>query len=95
MSRVGSWILNLGILRPLNFGSLLDLLDRVFSVLLFFAIPLAVIIFGFAGIMFLSSAGDEQRVTRAKAILFWGIVGLATVLLARGILYTIIRFFVR
>ena len=89
----GSSGINLTSLKPGNFSDFLSLLSCVFSFLLYFAIPIAVLVFVLAGVMFLTSRGEPDKVTTAKKIVLWGTVGFSVVLLAKGILSTILLFF--
>ncbi|MDP3963382.1 MAG: hypothetical protein Q8Q39_02695 [bacterium] len=88
----GSFTFQGGLLRSANFGDFMALLNAVFTYLLYFAIPIAVIVFAIAGFMFLTSRGDPGRLGTAKRIFIWGAIGFGIVLLARGILAIIVDF---
>ncbi|OGZ34218.1 MAG: hypothetical protein A2174_01765 [Candidatus Portnoybacteria bacterium RBG_13_41_18] len=45
-----------------------------------------VIVILYSGLLFMTSAGNEEKVTKAKKMLFWALAGLAIVLLSEGIL---------
>jgi len=47
---------------------------------------LAIIMFLWAGILFLTSAGNEQRITSAKKAVFYAIIGLAIALSGAGLI---------
>jgi hypothetical protein len=49
-------------------------------------LPIIIII---AGFLFLTSGGDPEKVRTAKRMIFWAIIGLAIVVLARGIISVI------
>ena len=89
----GQGSIDLTSLKPGNFSDFLSLLSCVFSFLLYFAIPIAVLVFVLAGVMFLTSRGEPDKITTAKKIVLWGAVGFSVVLLAKGILSTILLFF--
>ena len=55
--------------------------DLIFYIALA-VVPLMIII---GGIMFIIAAGDPQKVNKAKSLLFWSVVGLSILLLARAI----------
>ncbi len=48
------------------------------------AIPIAVAMIVYAGILFLTSAGDTSKVTKAKEVLTYAVVGLAIILIGSG-----------
>lgn len=48
------------------------------------AIPIAVAMIVYAGILFLISAGDTSKVTKAKQVLTYAVVGLAIILIGSG-----------
>ncbi|MDO8557862.1 MAG: pilin [bacterium] len=89
----GSGSLSLDALIPGNFTDFLGLLSCVFSYLVYFAIPIAVIIFALAGMMLLTSRGDPGKTETGKKILLWGLIGFIVVLLSKGILMAILSFF--
>lgn len=75
-----------------------ETIAELISVLLRFAFNLGLVIaplmFVIAGILFLTSAGEPEKVKKAKSLFWYTILGLAIVLLARGIyavIYEILR----
>jgi len=65
-------------------NSVFDLVDKLTTVLLNIAIPIAVIMIIYAGFMFLTSAGNSSRITKAKNILWYTILGFAVLLIGKG-----------
>lgn len=60
-----------------GFPDLINLIDRIIQyVLLFLAIPIAAIMFVYAGILLLFSGGDPGAKTKAKGIFFNAVIGL-------------------
>jgi hypothetical protein len=59
-----------------------DIIDLIFWIGIIIT-PLMILIGGF---YFLTSAGNPQRVQTAKKVIFWTIVGLLIVLLAKGVI---------
>lgn len=59
-----------------------DLLKNGLNLTYFLAGVVAIITIVIAGIMYVSSTGDAGRVTKAKNLLFYAIVGLVLVLVA-------------
>jgi len=47
-------------------------------------VPVATIIFLYAGFLFLTSGGDEEKVKKAKRAVTYAIVGLVIVLIGAG-----------
>lgn len=60
-------------------NNIIDFLFKIAIVL----VPLMVVI---GGIMFLTSAGNLERVNQSKRILVWSMVGFLIILLSKGIL---------
>ena len=48
------------------------------------AIPIAVIMIVYAGVLFLTAQGSEQKVTKAKDVLKYAVIGLAIILIGSG-----------
>ncbi|PIR42100.1 MAG: hypothetical protein COV30_00140 [Candidatus Yanofskybacteria bacterium CG10_big_fil_rev_8_21_14_0_10_37_15] len=48
------------------------------------AIPIAVIMIIYSGVLFLTAQGNSQQVTKAKDVLKWAVVGLAIILIGSG-----------
>ncbi|MBR3256946.1 hypothetical protein IKG02_01500 [Candidatus Saccharibacteria bacterium] len=75
----------------LNGGKVTDiktLVPKVVNALLYVIGILAVIMIIFGGITYTTSAGDSAKVTKAKNIILYGIVGLIVAILA----YAIVNF---
>lgn len=81
------------LLNPLGDDSTIyDLIKRIAYEILVLAIPLAIIMFVVAGIRFMTSAGNEEKVTEARKQLVWTVVGLVVVFMGYA-LVDIIRNF--
>jgi len=68
---------------PLNCDGQCDLLGiikKVIDFLKIIAIPLATIMIIISGIQYLTSAGNEERASRARKTLLYTVIGLAVVL---------------
>ncbi|MEX2090615.1 MAG: pilin [Candidatus Paceibacterota bacterium] len=48
------------------------------------AIPIAVVMIVYSGVLFLTAQGNPQQVTKAKDVLKWAVVGLAIILIGSG-----------
>jgi len=62
------------------------LIDRIINFIWFLAIVFAPIMFLIGGFTFLTSGGDPQKVSKGKNIMIYAAVGLAIVLVAKGII---------
>ena len=70
--------------NPIQATSLIDLAKAIGKFLLQIAIPIAVIIIIYAGILFLTSGGNQDRVKKARTALLYAVVGLAIILIGQG-----------
>lgn len=77
-----------------DFDGLITLAQNVINFLIFkFSAPLAAIMFVYAGILYLTAAGNEGKVTRAHGI-FWDVLlGFCVILAAWLIISFIVNFF--
>ena len=66
-----------------------DLITRIAQFLIVVSIIIAVIFIIWGGIMYMAARGDEDRVSKAKATIFNGIIGAAVVLGVGVILQTL------
>ncbi|HSE35566.1 MAG TPA: pilin [Candidatus Paceibacterota bacterium] len=78
-----------------DFDGLVTLAQNVINFLIFkFSAPLAAIMFVYAGILYLTAAGNEGKVSRAHNI-FWDVLlGFCVILAAWLIINFILNFFV-
>ncbi len=70
--------------NPLKSENLLELIQAVGSFIFNLSIPIAVIMIVYAGVLFLISRGDQAKVSKAREILKYAIIGLAIVLIGSG-----------
>jgi hypothetical protein len=61
----------------------------IINFLLWVAIGIAPLMIVIAGFLFLIAGGDPEKVQTAKRMIFWAVVGLAIVLIAKGIISVI------
>jgi hypothetical protein len=61
-----------------NMTKLLDLMVKI-------GITLSLVVFGWGITMFISSSGDAARVSKAKGIITWGLIGIAVLASLYGI----------
>jgi len=70
--------------NPLGTESFIDLINRVIDFLLKVAVPLAALVILYAGFLFLTAGGNEERVKSAKRAFLWAVVGIIILMIARG-----------
>jgi len=63
--------------------SVTELVLQITSVLMTIVAAAAVIMLIIAGIMYALSAGDEEKMQKAKRIILWSVIGLIVALVAR------------
>ena len=72
-----------------DYGKLIELAKNIINYLILFTIPLAAIAFAWAGFTFITAAGNESKISKAKEI-FWKVSwGFIIVLTAWMIVYLI------
>ena len=62
-----------------------SLLTNILNMVYYIGGSVAVIVIVFAGIMYVASAGDAGRITRAKNMILYAVVGLIVILAAFAI----------
>lgn len=75
--------------NPLQFESLEQLLDAIIDFLIKIGAPLAVIMIIYAGLTWMFAAGEPEKISKARSIIIWTIVGYSIILVAKGILLVI------
>ena len=70
--------------NPLQANNLLELIDVLATWLFNLSIPIVVVMIVYAGVMFLTSRGDTTKVTKARQILLYAVVGFAIILIGKG-----------
>ena len=82
--------INFEIQPPTQVRSLVDLAKAIGRFLFQIAIPITVIIIIYAGLLFLTSGGNQDKVKKARLALLYAIVGLAIILIGQGF-FTLIK----
>lgn len=70
--------------NPLNTDSFEGLVRAIAEWLYWIMIPVSAIIFLYAGFMFMTSGGDEEKIKKAKKAIFWGLVGTGIIIINYG-----------
>lgn len=68
-----------------SYGGAIDIVARGASWLLYIVIALAVVFIIYAGFLYLTSGGDENKIKSAKEYIIYAVVGVAIALVARGL----------
>lgn len=68
----------------LDIKNIFDIINKVTNFLIYAAVPLAVIFIIYAGIILLTSAGNTGRITQAKSMLWYTVIGFAVLLIGKG-----------
>ncbi len=73
--------------NPLGSGvsTIPQLIDKIATWLLGIGLTIAVIIVIWAAFLFMTSGGNQQKVTTARQTLWYAIIGLTVLLLAKGV----------
>jgi uncharacterized membrane protein len=75
--------------NPLESESFLELIDKITTFVFYVAVAITPIMIIISAFYFLTSGGDHQKVSQAKKLLLYTIIGLFIILLSRGIIYFI------
>ena len=70
--------------NPIEADNLIQLLDVIATWLFNIAIPITVAMIVYAGIIFLISRGDTAKVSQAKKILLYAVVGFTIIMIGKG-----------
>ncbi len=77
--------------NPCNLTKFQELIVNIITWLFYIVIPIAIFIFGWAGFMILTSAGNAERVSSAKSMIKVAIIGIVIVALALIIIQNVFR----
>ncbi len=75
--------------NPLQAKDFYELLNSIADALIYLSAPVAVGAIIYAGYIYMSSAGEENEIERAKKILTWTIVGFGIILMSKGLILAI------
>ncbi|MFA4998483.1 MAG: pilin [Candidatus Paceibacterota bacterium] len=73
------------IIAPLKAGSLWELINNLINFFFIFGIVLGPLLIIYAAIIMMTSAGDPDKLAKAKTIITWTVVALIIILLAKAI----------
>lgn len=72
--------------NPLKYDTFQELINAVINFLFMIALGIAPIMIIIAGFYFITAAGDPAKITIAKNIILYTLIGLLIVFLARGLI---------
>jgi len=71
--------------NPLKADTFTKLVNNIANWVFLLASPLAFLIFMWGGFLFMVSGGNEEKVTKAKQLMFWAAIGLMVCLIGTGL----------
>jgi len=72
--------------NPLCANTFWELLDAIIVFILYLSMPIAAIMIIVAGYFFVIAAGDPNKITTAKQMILWTLIGLLVILCATGLI---------
>lgn len=75
--------------NPLRDSTVEGLISRIAGFLYWVGLSIAIIVIVIAGITFIISAGDPTKTEKAKRIMLYTIIGVAIMILAKGLIAVI------
>lgn len=72
--------------NPLGDKTLIDLLNIILDAIVLLMIPIIVLMVIYAGFTFVTAQGNQEKLSRAKTMLLWTLVGALIILAAEAIL---------
>lgn len=76
--------------NPFARESLFEVIDLLVNTAIAFGIPIAALFIIYAGFLFVTARGSEEKITRARASITWAVVGTA-ILLGAKVIITVIN----
>jgi hypothetical protein len=70
--------------NPLQTDNIIDLISAIAGWLFVIAIPVAVGVIIWAGLIFVISRGDQGKITQARKMLLYAVIGLAIIFIGQG-----------
>ena len=77
--------------NPIKANNFWELLDALIDVIFILSIPVGTIMFIVAGFYFITAAGDPEKITTAKKMVLYTLVGLLIVFCAKGLVALLIK----
>lgn len=77
---------------PITADSIPEILNRIVDFLLIVAAPLAIIMTIYAGYLYMTAAGSEEKVKKAHKTITYVVIGVALLILSKGIISLVVSF---
>lgn len=71
--------------NPLQFDSLEELLRAILSALILIAFPILVLFMVYSGFLFISAQGNAEKLSKARTVFIWTLIGALIVLGAQAL----------
>lgn len=78
------------LVNPLKVNSVEAFLLAIIDILLIFAVPVIVFFIIYAGFLFVTAAGNPEKIKTARSALTWAVVG-GVILLGANVIMTVVR----
>jgi len=72
-------------------NSINEIIARVISIVLGMVGSIAMILFVYGGFLWMTAAGNQERVTKGKQIFMWAIIGLAAIFTAGALVQLVFK----
>ena len=82
---LGTNVFAFAIKNPLPFSDIYTLIEKITNFLIGLAIVITPIIIVYAGFLYITAAGNEEKIKTAQKVLIWALIGFAIVLIAKGV----------
>ena len=69
-----------GLQNPLRFGTLSEFLNAVLNAVILIAFPVLVLFLVYAGFLFISAQGNDQKLSQARTVFLWTLIGALLIL---------------
>jgi hypothetical protein len=74
------------ITNPLQYDTFTDLLNAIIDLLWYFSLAVVPLIIIVAGYFFIASEGDPTKVSQAKKMILYALIGFVIISLAKGVI---------
>ena len=92
-TQIGSVAEAVSIENPIKATTFADFVGAIASYIRDIALVIAIIMFLWSGFLFLTSGGNEEKVTKAKKALGWAVIGLAICIIGEGFRFILEQLF--
>ncbi|OGZ97115.1 MAG: hypothetical protein A3I44_05490 [Candidatus Sungbacteria bacterium RIFCSPLOWO2_02_FULL_51_17] len=78
--------------NPLTYNTFREVIDSVIGYLMSIVVPIGIIMILYAAFLYMTAGGNEQKVNTAHQTFLWGLIGIAIVLIGKGIVLIVCDF---